>query len=104
MSLEVTIHDDITSTILQACQLSVNTSTDLSRSYQRHSNYEIPFDLGIVMQLLHIHAENASEKGQREKDESDPTQPPQACIELEGLPSVADADRFVHLGAVRSAI
>lgn len=44
-----------------------------------------------------LHSEETRQEGQGEKDEGQPTDSPQTCIQLQRLPSVPDANGFVHL-------
>lgn len=69
----------------------------------RNSQFEnIPFQARVVVKLRNVHSKERREKRQRQKYERQPTNPPQTRVELQGLASIADTDRFVHL-ATQSA-
>lgn len=57
----------------------------------------LPFDRRIVSKGVDIHAEYSSDEGQWQKDESNPTQAPEAFVEAKGLTSVSDGYSLVDL-------
>lgn len=51
-----------------------------------------------MLEEAHVHAKESHQEGQRQENEGDPAEPPQAGVEFEGLARVADTNGLVHLG------
>ena len=48
------------------------------------------------MKQIHVHAKEFTQEHQRKKDECNPTQSPEARIQLKALPRIPYTDRLIH--------
>jgi hypothetical protein len=62
--------------LLMRDQIPEHQPAPQNQQHHRRRNDEIPLQRRTPLERVDIHAEEASEEGQREENEGDPTQPP----------------------------